>query len=68
MPIQVMENIIGILPDDAIIIDPFAGVSTTGVAVLNMNIKQNAKRFYVGIEIDTHYYEIGKERLDNTII
>lgn len=32
MPLEVMKNIIGILPDDALIIDPFMGSGTTGVA------------------------------------
>ena len=36
MPLQVMKNIIGILPNNCIIIDPFMGSGTTGVAVLEM--------------------------------
>jgi DNA modification methylase len=65
MPIEVMENIIGILPEDAIIIDPFMGSGTTGVAVNNMNKKQNTKRGFIGIEIDKEYYRIAKERIEN---
>lgn len=63
MPMQVMENIIGILPDDVVIIDPFMGSGTTGVAVLSMNEKQNANRRFLGIELDQKYYEIAKTRL-----
>ena len=63
MPVEVMENLVGILPDDCVIIDPFMGSGTTGVAVKNMNEKQNANRMFIGIEIDKGYYNIAKERL-----
>lgn len=63
MPLEVMKNIIGILPDDCIIIDPFMGSGTTGLAVLEMNKQQGVKRDFIGIELDTEYYEIAKDRL-----
>lgn len=63
MPIEVMENIIGILPDECLIIDPFMGTGTTGLAVLNMNEKQNANRDFIGIEIDEDYFEIAKNKI-----
>lgn len=66
MPLKVMENIIGILPKDAIIIDPFMGSGTTGVAVINMNEKQNANRDFIGIEIDSLYFEEAKKRIEQT--
>lgn len=65
MPIEVMENIIGILPHDSIIIDPFMGSGTTGVAVNNMNLKQGTNRTFIGIEKDNLYYEIAKNRICN---
>ena len=64
MPLKVMENIIGILPYDAIIIDPFMGSGTTGVAVVNMNKKQNANRSFIGVEIDEKYFKIAQNRLN----
>lgn len=64
MPLEVMKNIIGILPLEALIIDPFMGSGTTGVAVLEMNKEQNAKREFIGIEIDKKYYEIAKKRIE----
>lgn len=63
MPLEVMKNIIGILPDDCLIIDPFMGSGTTGLAVVEMNKKQNVDRDFIGIEIDKEYYEIAKERI-----
>lgn len=64
MPLQVMENIIGILPYECTIIDPFMGSGATGVAVINMNKKQGAKRKFVGIEIDKEYFEVAKNRIN----
>jgi DNA modification methylase len=63
MPIEVMKNIIGLLPDDAIIVDPFMGSGTTGLAVLEMNKEQNANRSFIGIELDETYYNIAQERI-----
>lgn len=60
MPIGVMSNILGILPKDAIILDPFMGSGTTGVACKNTN------RDFIGIELDDKYFEIAKERINNT--
>ena len=62
MPIEVMKNIVGILPKDCLIIDPFMGSGTTGVAVATMNQEQEANRSFIGIELDSHYYEIAKNR------
>lgn len=63
MPLEVMKNIIGILPKDAIIIDPFMGSGTTGVAVLEMNKIQNVNRSFIGIEMDKEYFKIAKNRI-----
>lgn len=57
MPLSVMKNIIGILPDDYIIIDPFMGSGTTGVACRQLNRK------FIGIELDKEYYEIAYKRI-----
>ena len=64
MPLEVMKRIIGILPDDCLILDPFLGSGTTGVAVLEMNKEQNVDRGFIGIEIDKEYYEIAKKRIE----
>lgn len=57
MPLEVMKNIIGILPKEYIILDPFMGSGTTGVACKELN------RNFIGIEIDEKYFEIAKERI-----
>ncbi len=57
MPLEVMKRIVGILPEDAVIVDPFMGSGTTGIAC------QELGRDFVGIEIDAFYYRIALERL-----
>lgn len=57
MPLSVMKNIIGVLPRDVIILDPFMGSGTTGVACVEYGVD------FIGIEIDSYYYNIAKERL-----
>lgn len=59
MPIEVMERIIGILPDDFIIIDPFLGSGTTALACMKYN------RNFIGIEIDEKYFKIANDRIYN---
>lgn len=44
-----------------IVIDPFMGSGTTGVACKNLN------RNFIGIELDAGYFEIAKNRINNTI-
>ena len=57
MPLEVMTNIIGILPDDATIIDPFMGSGTTGVACKKLG------RDFIGIEMSQDYFDIAKNRI-----
>lgn len=59
MPDEVMRRIIGILPSDYTIIDPFMGSGTTGVACKNLN------RNFIGIELDEKYFEIAKARINS---
>lgn len=63
MPLEVMKRIVGILPDNCLIIDPFMGSGTTAVAVIEMNKEQNAKRDFIGIEIDEQYFKIAEKRI-----
>lgn len=59
MPLEVMKNIIGILPNDYTIVDPFMGSGTTGIACKELN------RNFVGGELDKEYFELAKERITN---
>lgn len=63
MPLEVMKNIVGIIPnvipDGITVIDPFMGSGTTGVACAELGID------FVGIELDPVYFEIAKSRIEN---
>lgn len=59
MPLEVMKNIIGILPENYTILDPFMGSGTTGVACRLLG------RNFIGIEMDKNYFELAKERIEN---
>lgn len=58
MPLEVMKNIIGILPVDKVVIDCFMGANTTGIACKMLG------REYIGIEIDKTYYEEAVKRTE----
>ena len=57
MPVEIMKNIIKLLPADKIILDPFAGSGTTGVACKELG------RDFILIEKEPEYCEIARNRL-----
>lgn len=57
MPLEIMENIIGILPEGFTIIDPFLGSGTTALACIKYD------RDFIGIELDEKYFNISKKRI-----
>jgi len=59
MPVEVMRRIIGILPEDYTIVDPFMGSGTTGVACKSLN------RDFIGIEMDKEYAQIARDRINS---
>ena len=59
MPLEVMKNIVGILPKGKVIVDPFMGSGTTGVACKELGYD------FIGIELDENYFKLAKERINN---
>lgn len=60
-PISLMEHLVKIhTNENQIILDPFMGSGTTGVACRNLN------RNFIGIELDEKYFKIAKNRIENT--
>lgn len=58
-PLALLERIIeASTGEDALVLDPFSGSGTTGVAALRLG------RRYVGIELDASYLELSRRRLD----
>ena len=61
-PIPFLQNhIINSSNEDDIILDCFMGSGSTGVAALNTNRK------FIGIELDENYFEIAKERIEESL-
>ena len=56
-PVYLMEQFIGWTR--GVVVDPFMGSGTTGVACTNLG------RRFIGIEIDRTYFEIACERIEN---
>lgn len=61
MPLEVMKNVIGILPKGIVVIDPFMGSGTTCVACKELGYD------FIGIELDKEYYDLAKRRIENTV-
>jgi len=57
MPLEVMKRIVGILPPEYTVVDPFMGSGTTGVACKLLN------RNFIGIEMDAEYHAIAQQRI-----
>lgn len=59
MPQEVMNNIIGILPkENLLVVDPFMGSGTTGIACKKYDVD------FIGIEMNEKYFQIAKNRLE----
>lgn len=56
-PLEVMRELVKIVPEGGTILDPFAGSGTTGVAALLEG------RSFVGVELTDHYYAVAFRRL-----
>lgn len=57
-PIRVMSWCLSFLPNCSLILDPFMGSGTTGVACVNLGRK------FIGIEIERRYFDIACERIE----
>ena len=58
MPVDVMRRVVGILPEDYVIVDPFMGSGTTAVACIK------EKRHFIGFELNADYYDKACKRID----
>jgi site-specific DNA-methyltransferase (adenine-specific) len=57
MPIALMKSLIEIyVPDNGLVLDPFMGTGTTGLAAIE------AGRRFIGIEINQYYVDIAARR------
>ena len=59
-PIALMEYLVKLVaPENAIVLDPFMGSGTTGVAAVDLG------RGFVGIEKEKEYFDIAERRIEN---
>lgn len=56
-PVELMEDLLSIVPRKAVVLDPFMGSGSTGVACAH------TERGFVGIELDAGYYNVARERI-----
>lgn len=56
-PIALMERLVEIVPPGGIILDPFMGSGSTGVACIRTG------RRFIGVELDAHYHKVASDRL-----
>ncbi len=61
-PIKLMEYLVKLVtPEGGVVLDPFMGSGTTGVAALGLGFK------FVGVERDEKYFEICEQRIRDTL-
>lgn len=56
-PVGLITDLLSIVPADAVVLDPFAGSGTTGVAAIESG------RDFIGVEMTDHYHEVATARL-----
>lgn len=56
-PVALVRRLVPLIPEGGVILDPFAGSATTGVAAI-----AEGRRF-IGIELTEHYADVAAERL-----
>ena len=57
MPVDVMRRVVGVIPSDYVIVDPFMGSGTTAIACIK------EKRHFVGFELNKEYYDRAVKRI-----
>jgi site-specific DNA-methyltransferase (adenine-specific) len=58
-PLKLMEYLVGLvtMPENTLILDPFMGSGTTGIACKNKDVD------FIGIELNEDYFKIAEERI-----
>jgi DNA modification methylase len=61
-PVELMEWCLSFTPAGCIVLDPYAGSGTTGVACVL------TKHPFIGVEINESYCELAARRIENAIV
>jgi site-specific DNA-methyltransferase (adenine-specific) len=60
-PVEMMEQLVKAVPPDSVILDPFMGSASTGIAALR------AGHRFIGFEQDRHYFDVSVQRLEEFV-
>lgn len=60
-PVQLMSQLVQCVPPGGLILDPFMGSASTGVAALQLGYR------FIGIEKTRHYFDVAAKRLRETV-
>ena len=60
-PVELMGSLLAIVPPGGLVIDPFMGAGSTGVAAIASGLS------FMGIEYTRYYFEIARQRLSNNL-
>lgn len=60
-PVELMTRLVAAVPPGGVILDPFMGSASTGVAALEAGYE------FIGFEQDAHYFEVATRRLETTV-
>ena len=61
-PLSVMRSLVKIAPAGGVILDPFMGAGTTGIAAIIEG------RNFIGAELNAHYQQVSRERIEAAIV
>ena len=59
-PEKMVEDMLKCFPNAKVVLDPYMGSGTTGVAAKNLN------RQFIGIELDKNYFDIAEKRINES--
>lgn len=60
-PVELLKKLLAICPSGGVILDPFMGSGSTGVACVNTG------RTFIGMELDPGYFETAKRRIEEAV-
>lgn len=60
-PVDLMARLVQAVPPGGVVLDPFMGSASTGVAALQAGLS------FIGFEMDAHYFEVAARRLEAVV-
>ena len=61
-PVELMRELVSVVPIGGRVLDPFMGSASTGVACVDTG------RQFTGIEVTQHYYDVSVRRLQGAVL